>query len=366
MEQHLPIAELLRQLVAAGGSDLHLTAGAPPHLRIDGELQPLPGYAPLAPGQTRELVEPIFTPAQRERFARDQELDFSFGVDRLSRFRASVFTQRGSVGAVIRVIPSQSKSFEELGLPPLVKKLCRLPRGLILCTGPAGSGKSTTLAAMLDLINSERHGHITTVEDPIEFVHRHKGCLVNQREVYSDTPSFALALRSTVRQDPNVVLIGEMRDLESMQAALRIAETGHLTLTTLHTNTAVSALTRLVDAFSAAQQAQVRTQLSLTLEAVLCQALLPRSSGSGRVLALEMLVPNQAIRHLIREGRIQQIYAVMQTGQEKTGMRTMNQALAALVIRRLITPEVAMQQATDLKEFSELLARANFRAAAVA
>src|SRR5205823_1268520 len=300
------LSELLHRLSELGGSDLHVTTGTPPLVRVHGEIRPLDGYHPLTSSETKQLAYSVLTDAQKHRFEENLELDFSFGVKGLSRFRANLFNQRGAVGAVFRAIPYEIKAFEDLGLPSVVKELCNKPRGLILVTGPTGSGKSTTLAAMLDKINRERHEHILTIEDPIEFLHNHKGCIINQREVNSDTRGFAEALRTALRQDPDVVLIGEMRDLETIESALRIAETGHLTLATLHTNSAISTINRIIDVFPSDQQSQIRAQLSLVLEGILCQALLPKAEGSGRVMALEVMIPNSAIRNLIREDKVHQ------------------------------------------------------------
>jgi twitching motility protein PilT len=299
----------------------------------------------------------VLTDAQKHRFEENLELDFSFGVKGLSRFRANIFNQRGAVGAVFRAIPYEIKPFEDLGLPAVVRSLCDKPRGLILVTGPTGSGKSTTLAAMIDKINRERHEHILTIEDPIEFLHNHKNCLVNQREVNADTRGFADALRTALRQDPDVVLIGEMRDLETIESALRIAETGHLTLATLHTNSAASTINRIIDVFPSDQQAQIRAQLSLVLEGIMCQSLLPKTSGSGRAMAMEIMVPNAAIRNLIREDKVHQIYSMMQTGQDKHGMQTFNQALASLYHKRLISLDTALQRTSNVDELRELIDR---------
>jgi twitching motility protein PilT len=322
---------------------------------VDGSLRPLDGFKVLTSGDTKQLAYSVLTDAQKHRFEEALELDFSFGVRGLSRFRANLFNQRGAVGAVFRAIPYEIRSFEQLGLPAIVSKLCDKPRGLILVTGPTGSGKSTTLAAMLDKINRERHEHIVTIEDPIEFLHNHKSCLVNQREVGSDTKGFADALRTALRQDPDVVLIGEMRDLETIESALRIAETGHLTFATLHTNTAASTINRIIDVFPSNQQAQIRAQLSLVLEGIMCQSLLPRADGRGRVAAMEIMVPNSAIRNLIREDKIHQIYSMMQTGQDKYGMQTFNQALATLYHKRMITLETAMQRTGNPDELHDLI-----------
>src|SRR5918911_1173604 len=353
----ISLSELLRKLSELGGSDLSITTGSPPQVRVDGHLRPLESYRVLTSADTKQLAYSVLTDAQKHRFEENLELDFSFGVKGLSRFRANLFNQRGAVGAVFRAIPYEIKPFEALGLPPIVKELCNKPRGLILVTGPTGSGKSTTLAAMIDKINNDRREHILTIEDPIELLHNHKSCLVNQREVSADTRSFADALRTALRQDPDVVLVGEMRDLETIESALRIAETGHLTLATLHTNSAASTINRIIDVFPSGQQAQVRAQLSLVLEGILCQTLLPRAEGSGRAMALEILVPNAAIRNLIREDKVHQIYSMMQTGQDKYGMQTFNQSLATLYHKRQITLDVAMQRSSNTDELRELIER---------
>ncbi len=351
------LSELLHRLSELGGSDLHVTTGTPPLVRVHGEIRPLDGYRPLTSSETKQLAYSVLTDAQKHRFEENLELDFSFGVKGLSRFRANIFNQRGAVGAVFRAIPYEIKTFEELGLPPVVKELCNKPRGLVLVTGPTGSGKSTTLAAVIDKINKERHEHILTIEDPIEFLHNHKSCIVNQREVNADTKGFAQALRTALRQDPDVVLVGEMRDLETIESALRIAETGHLTFATLHTNSAVSTINRIIDVFPSMQQAQVRAQLSLTLEGILCQSLLPRADGRSRVLAMEILIPNSAIRNLIREDKVHQIYSMMQTGQDIHGMQTFNQSLASLFHKRQITRETAMQRTSNINELRDLIDR---------
>jgi len=333
--QTLP--ELLQTMVQMEGSDLHITTNTPPQVRVHGHLTRLEGAA-LAPSETKQLAYSVLTDAQKKRFEETLELDFSFGIKGLARFRVNMFNQRGAVGAVYRLIPERIRSFQELSLPAVLATLAERPRGLVLVTGPTGSGKSTTLAAMIDKINKERHDHILTIEDPIEFVHQHQSCLVNQREVHSDTESFSNALRAALREDPDIVLIGEMRDLETVEAALRIAETGHLTLATLHTNSASQTINRIIDIFPSHQQSQIRTQLSLVLEGIVCQALLPKTGG-GRVVALEIMVPTAGIRNLIREDKVHQIYSAMQTGQEKMGMQTMNQSLATLYQKRLVTLE---------------------------
>src|SRR4249920_1350262 len=334
------LPELLQTLVDNEGSDLHLTTQTPPQIRVHGKLQMLDLPA-LGAADTKSLAYSVLTDSQKKRFEETLELDFSFGIRGLARFRCNVFNQRGSVAAVYRVIPEHIKSFEELGLPDVIGTLAERPRGLVLVTGPTGSGKSTTLAAMIDKINCERREHILTIEDPIEYIHPHKGCIVNQREVHSDTQGFAVALRSALREDPDIVLIGELRDLETIESALRIAETGHLTLATLHTNSAISSINRIIDVFPAHQQTQIRTQLSFVLEGILCQSLLPRATGHGRALALEILVPNSAIRNLIREDKIHQIYSAMQTGQTQFGMQTFNQSLATLYYKRQISLQLA-------------------------
>jgi twitching motility protein PilT len=351
------LSDLLKRLLELSGSDLHITTNSPPQVRVHGHLQPL-DMPPLGAADTKQLAYSVMTDAQKHRFEEDFELDFSFGLKGLARFRANIFNQRGAVAAVFRVIPFEIKSFSQLNLLPVVAKLCDRPRGLILVTGPTGSGKSTTLAAMLDKINSERHEHIITIEDPIEFVHPHKNCLVNQRELHQDTKSFTAALRAALREDPDVVLIGEMRDLETIESALRIAETGHLTFGTLHTNSAASTINRVIDVFPAHQQPQIRAQLSLVLEGILCQALMPKAGGQGRAMAMEVLVPNPAIRNLIREDKIHQIYSSMQSGQDKYGMQTFNQSLMTLYLQKAITIETALLRSSNPDELQEMINRA--------
>ncbi len=353
----ITLPELLKKMTDAGGSDLHLTTNSSPQIRVHGHLSPISSIAPMTPADTKRLAYSVLTDAQKHRFEENLELDFSFGLKGMSRFRANLFNQKGAVGAVFRAIPYEIKSFEALGLPAVVSDMCKKPRGLVLVTGPTGSGKSTTLASMVDKINIDRHEHILTIEDPIEFLHNHKNCVVNQREVAADTHSFGAALRTALRQDPDIVMVGEMRDLETIEMALRIAETGHLTFATLHTNSAYSTINRIIDVFPSVQQAQVRTQLSLVLEGIMCQSLLPKSTGDGRVMALEILIPNAAIRNLIREDKIHQIYSMMQTGQDKFGMQTFNQALATLVHKRHITLDVAMQRSSNADELKELIER---------
>lgn len=353
----LNLPDLLKTMIEKGGSDLHITTGIPPMVRLHGRVMPL-GDKPLTPTETKQMAYSILTDVQKHKFEEDKELDFSFGIKGLSRFRANVFIQRGAVGMAIRTIPYRIFTFEELGLPPVVAELCNRPKGLILVTGPTGSGKSTTLATMIDKINSEREEHIVTIEDPIEYVHQHKKCIVNQREIHSDTYSFKIALKHALRQDPDKVLIGEMRDLETIEAALTIAETGHLTFATLHTNSAVQTINRIIDVFPPHQQPQVRAQLSFVLEGVLCQTLIPRADGRGRVLALEIMIPNPAIRNLIREDKVHQIYSAMQTGQEKYGMQTMNQSLMNHYLRRNITYEQALASSTMPEELAQMIQRA--------
>ena len=357
VESQLTLPDLLKKLTDLGGSDLHLSTNSAPQVRVHGHLSPLPGIPAMSAGETKRLAYSVLTDAQKHRFEENLELDFSFGLKGMSRFRANLFNQKGAVGAVFRAIPYEIKTFEALGLPQVISDLCKKPRGLILVTGPTGSGKSTTLASMDDKINIERHDHILTIEDPIEFLHNHKNCVVNQREVAADTHSFGAALRTALRQDPDVVLVGEMRDLETIEMALRIAETGHLTFATLHTNSAYSTINRIIDVFPAGQQSQVRTQLSLVLEGIMCQTLLPKASGDGRAMALEILVPNAAIRNLIREDKIHQIYSMMQTGQDKFGMQTFNPALPTLFHKKQITLEVAMQRSSNADELRELIER---------
>jgi twitching motility protein PilT len=349
------LPDLLRQMVQMEGSDLHITTDTPPQVRVHGHLQRLEGVN-MTPADTKQLAYSVLTDAQKKRFEETLELDFSFGIKGLARFRCNMFNQRGAVGAVYRVIPEKIRSFEELGLPAVLAKLAERPRGLVLVTGPTGSGKSTTLAAMIDKINRERHDHILTIEDPIEFVHPHQNCLVNQREVHADTQSFAMALRAALREDPDIVLIGEMRDLETVEAALRIAETGHLTFGTLHTNSASQTINRIIDIFPSAQQAQVRTQLSLVLEGIVCQALLSKIGG-GRTAALEIMIPTAGIRNLIREDKVHQIYSAMQTGQEKMGMQTMNQCLATLHQQKKVTLESALAASSNRDELQDLINR---------
>jgi twitching motility protein PilT len=350
------LPEMLQKTLQAGASDLHLTTTVPAQIRVDGKLRPVDDYI-LTPSDTKRLAYSVMTDSQKHQFEEKWEIDFSFGIKDLCRFRANVFNQRGSVGAVFRVIPFEIKGFKALNLPPVVEQLCDKPRGLILVTGPTGSGKSTTLAAMIDKINMDRHEHILTIEDPIEFLHSNKNCIVNQREVSSDTHSFSDALRVALREDPDVVLIGEMRDLETVESALRIAETGHLTLATLHTNSAATTINRIVDIFPSNQQPQIRAQLSMVLEGILCQSLIPRANGTGRCMAMEIMIPTMAIRNLIREDKIHQIYSSMQTGQDKYGMQTFNQSLSQLVLSKQITMQDAMNKSSNTDELQDLIQR---------
>jgi len=345
--------QLLKAMLDSGASDLHITTGAPPQLRLDGTLVPLKTPS-LGPIETKQLCYSILSDKQKQAFEENLELDLSFGVKNLARFRANIFLQRGSVAGAFRLIPYRIPEFESLGLPTVIKELTSKPRGLVLVTGPTGSGKSTTLASMVDMINRERRQHIITIEDPIESLHQHQGCIVNQREVGPDTQGFTRALKYILRQDPDVVLIGEMRDLETIESALVTAETGHLTFATLHTNSTVQTMNRVIDVFPPHQQSQVRAQLSFVLEGVLCQSLLPKIGG-GRVLALEVMVPTDAIRNLIREDKLHQIYSQMQLAQSVHGMQTFNQSLADLVQKGLITIETARERSSDPGELQTLL-----------
>jgi twitching motility protein PilT len=349
------IHQLLKAMVDQGSSDLHITTGTPPQIRINGQMVPLK-LPPLQAAESKQLCYSILTDAQKRKFEEENEIDFSFGVKGLARFRANVFTQRGALAGVFRLIPFKILTFDDLDLPQVVRSISRKPRGLVLVTGPTGSGKSTTLAAMIDAINSERHEHIVTIEDPIEFIHPHKKCVVNQREVGADTVSFKRAIKSILRQDPDVVLIGELRDLETIEAALTIAETGHLCFATLHTNSCVQTINRIVDVFPTNQQQQVRTQLSFVLEGVLSQSLLPRADGKGRAMALEVMVPNMAIRALIRDDKVHQLYSQMQMGQEKYGMQTMNQALFMLFHKKQITMDDALMRSSEPDELRQMIA----------
>ena len=345
---------LLEEMIQKGASDLHITAAEKPKLRVDGEM--VDGSVPemLTPKDTLQLAYSVLTENQKKRFETDDELDFSFGIQNLARFRGNVFKQRGCVAMVIRMIPFNVRTFQDLGLPPVIAKLAERPRGLILVTGPTGSGKSTTLAAIIDKINKERKGHIITVEDPIEFIHKHQSCIVNQREIGTDTKTFASALKYALREDPDVILVGEMRDLETVGAALTIAETGHLVLATLHTNSAAESINRVIDVFPSNQQSQVRTQLAFVLEGVITQTLLPKLKGRGRSMAAEIMVATPAIRALIRDDKVHQIYSAMQSGK-KFGMQTMNDALFQLYTAREVAQEECERVSHDPKEFLRMI-----------
>ncbi|GMV06947.1 MAG: twitching motility protein PilT [Gemmatimonadota bacterium] len=348
-QQEISLRILLQEMIQRGASDLHITVGNPAKLRVDGDLTNSKTNQVLTPKDTLQLAYSILTENQKKRFETEDELDFSFGVQNLSRFRGNVYKQRGCVAMAIRQIPYEIISIEKLGLPPIINKLSERPRGLVLVTGPTGSGKSTTLAAMVDKVNRERKGHIITIEDPIEFIHRHQNCMINQREVGADTKSFTAALKYALRQDPDVILIGEMRDLETISAALTIAETGHLVFATLHTNSAAESINRVIDAFPSHQQAQIRAQLAFVLEGVVTQTLLPKAKGKGRVAACEIMVCTPAIRAVIRDEKIHQIYSLMQAGK-KHGMQTMNDALQMLYMKGEVTLEEALKRSGDPAE----------------
>jgi twitching motility protein PilT len=345
---------LLEEMIERDASDLHITAGERPKLRIDGDIQNSNVDYVLNPKDTLQIAYSVLTENQKKRFELEDELDFSFGIQNLARFRGNCFKQRGCVSMVIRQIPFSVKTFADLGLPPVIARMAEKPRGLVLVTGPTGSGKSTTLAAMIDKINRERKGHIITVEDPIEFIHRHQGCIVNQREVGTDTKSFQNALKYALREDPDVVLIGELRDQETIAAALTIAETGHLAFATLHTNSATEAVNRIIDVFPSHQQEQVRTQLRFVLEGIITQTLLPRAKGRGRVMAAEILVMTPAIRALIKDAKIEQIPGMMQAGK-KYGMQTLNDALYALYMAREVTVEECLRVCSEPNDFLRMI-----------
>ena len=348
---------LLEEMIERDASDLHITAGERPKLRIDGDIVNSKNEYMLSPKDTLQIAYSVLTEQQKKRFEMDDELDFSFGIQNLARFRGNCFKQRGCVSMVMRQIPISIKTFSDLNLPPVIARMAEKPRGLVLVTGPTGSGKSTTLAAMIDKINRERKGHIITVEDPIEFIHKHQSCIINQREVGTDTKSFSNALKYALREDPDVLLIGEMRDLETIQAALTIAETGHLAFATLHTNSAAEAINRIIDVFPSHQQSQVRAQLAFVLEGIITQTLLPKRSGKGRAMAAEILVVTQAIRALIRDDKIHQIYSSMQSGK-KHGMQTMNDALYQLYMARDVDEEECLRVSGDPNEFLRMIGKA--------
>jgi twitching motility protein PilT len=341
-------------MVSRNASDLHVVAGERPKLRIDGDITNSAVDYMMSPKDTLQVAYSVLTEQQKKRFELEDELDFSFGIQNLARFRGNVFKQRGCVSMVVRQIPFAIKTFDQLGLPGSIAKMAEKPRGLVLLTGPTGSGKSTTLAAMIDKINRERKGHIITVEDPIEFIHKHQGCIINQREIGSDTKSFANALKYALREDPDVILIGEMRDLETIQAALTIAETGHLAFATLHTNSAAEAINRIIDVFPSHQQSQVRAQLAFVLEGIVTQTLLPKAQGKGRVMAAEILVVTPAIRALIRDDKVHQIYSSMQAGK-KFGMQTLNDALYQLYMSREVTADECLRVSGDPTEFQRMI-----------
>jgi len=350
----ITLPPLLKAMVDQDASDLHITVGVPPEFRIQGRMVKVK-MDPLGPEQTRELCYSVITESQRQEFERELELDFSFGIKDVARFRGNLFYQRNSIGGVFRKIPMSIPEFEQLGLPAVLKDVIKRPNGLVLVTGPTGSGKSTTLAALLDLINREEYGHMITIEDPVEFVHSHKNCVVNQREVGSDTLSFGKALRQVLRQDPDFILVGELRDLETIEMALTMAETGHLVFGTLHTNGTIQSVNRIVNVFPPHQQPQIRQLLSFTLQAVMSQTLVPKATGGGRVMAYELMIPNVAIRNLIREDKIHQIYSMMQTGQGDTGMVTMNQKLVELTRQGTISKMMALEHSPMPEEIAKQL-----------
>ena len=354
MSQQPTLQALLKAMLDKGASDLHITAASPPRLRIDNDLVRLQ-LDPLQPADTKMLCYSVMSDQQRARFEEDLEVDFSFGIRGLARFRANVYMQQGCVAGAFRIVPFKVIPLDELGMPPVVTEMCDKPRGLVLVTGPTGSGKSTTLASMIDRINSMQRNHIVTVEDPIEFQHQHKSSLVNQREVGRDSQSFKRALKYILRQDPDVVLIGEMRDLETIEAALTVAETGHLCFATLHTNSAIQSINRIIDVFPTNQQAQVRGVLAFVLEGIITQTLIRKSSGTGRALAAEVLVPNAAVRNLIREDKLHQVYSQMQIGQSKFGMQTMNQALYDLYTKGSISLEDALGASSEVDELRTMI-----------
>ena len=356
MATDVDIRVLLKRMIDEGGSDLHIVVGAPPVIRIDGKCTQMSGYPVFSPEDTQEIIYNVMNEDQISQFEETKECDLSFGIKGVSRFRLNIYRDRGSVVAAFRAIPFEIKSFEELGLPKIISEFAMRPNGLVLICGPTGSGKSTTLAAVIDKINRERHDHIITIEDPIEFIHQHKSCIVNQREVHSDTLSFDAALKRVLRQDPDVVLIGEMRDQETILAALTVGETGHLAFGTLHTNDALQTMNRIIDVFPSAQQAQVRTQLSFTLEAVCVQQLIPKADGTGRAMAMEIMLNNPAIRALIRQEKLEQIPSMIEIGAGE-GMMTMNQSLYQLLRRNIITQDMALRRSSDQEGLERLIAK---------
>jgi twitching motility protein PilT len=355
----LDFAEVLLEVINRRASDLHITAGAPPMVRVRGRLAPIDGYPVLTPTDTREIVYSILSNAQRQKFENNWQLDFAYQIPGTARFRVNAYFQRAAIGAAFRLIPFDVVPFETLGLPPVVAEFSKRPRGLVLVTGPTGSGKSTTLASLIDLINASREEHIMTIEDPIEFLHQHKKCIVNQRELGSDATSFGDALKAALRQDPDVILVGEMRDLETIGTAITAAETGHLVFATLHTQDTPQTIDRIIDVFPPQQQGQVRAQLSVALQGIMTQMLLPTADGAGRCVVTEVLVPTPAVRNLIREGKSHQIYSVLQTGGSH-GMQTMDAALAQLVRAGKVTRQLAESRAHSAEEFRRLVGGANF------
>jgi twitching motility protein PilT len=350
----MDFAAVLTRMVEVRASDVHLTPGFPPALRVRGRISPMEGYPPLSPQETREVVYSILNDSQRKRFENDQQLDFAYSIPKVARFRVNCFFQRGSISAAFRLIPHEILSLESLGLPLVLEEFARKPRGFVLFTGPTGSGKSTSLAALIDMINSDREEHILTIEDPIEFLHSHKKCIVNQREIGADATDFSIALKSALREDPDVILVGEMRDLETISTALTAAETGHLVFATLHTQSTAQTVDRIIDVFPAQQQHQVRMQLSVALQGIVTQQLLPTADGSSRIVACEVLVPTPAVRNLIREGKTHQIYSALQTSGA-VGMQTMDSHLAQLVRMGKITRSLAEQRASIPEELRRLL-----------
>jgi twitching motility protein PilT len=350
------IDDLLERMVARGASDLHVTTGTAPAIRLNGKLERLEDFDRLSPEDTQRLLYRVLSTEQQKHLEIKRQIDCSYSIPGVARFRVNVYFQREALGAAFRLIPAELKTLEDLGMPPAIHELASKPRGLVLVTGPTGSGKSTTLAAVIDEINRSRADHILTIEDPIEFLHRHKRCVVNQREIGPDATSFAEALRAALRQDPDVILLGEMRDLETISTALTAAETGHLVFATLHTQDAPSTVDRLIDVFPAAQQEQIRVQIAGTLQGVVTQALMPRADGSGRVPAVEILLPDDAVRNLIRQAKVEQIYSVMQTNTQR-GMQTMEQALADLVMRGIVTEEAALNRSSRPDQLHGILKR---------